>query len=138
MTRAFTDKAHPPTDVEFERILGPSAGLWQELRRRLESTHGALTLEWKYYGANSGWTMKVLRGKRNVFFVGPHEGHFVAAFVMGDKAVAAVERSDLPTALVAELVTARRYAEGRGVRIDVTNAADVARIVTLADIKIAQ
>ena len=101
MARAFTDKAHPPTDADFERVLGSSARHWQALMHALEINHGPLALEWKFYGGvGAGWTRKVMRRTRNLFFVAPHDGHFVVAFVMGDKAVAAVERSDVPPALV--------------------------------------
>ncbi len=136
MARALTDKAHPPTDADFQQVLGTSAGHWRALLEGLEATRGRLRLEWKFYGGTgAGWTRKVLHGTRNLFFVMPHDGHFVVAFVLGDKAVAAVERSALPPALVQELMTARRYAEGRGLRIPVTTPTDVATVLTLAALK---
>jgi hypothetical protein len=137
MTPAFPDKAHTPTDAELLRMLGPSAALWSDLMHRLESSHGPLTREWKHYGKTSGWTLKVFKGKRNLFFVSPRAGGFTASFVLGDRAVAAVESSDLPASLVEALVTARRYAEGRGVRVDVQSAGGIADVATLTAIKLA-
>lgn len=136
MGRAFTDKAHRPGDADLERVLGGGAKHWKAFLRALEAEHGPLSLEWKFYGgASAGWTLKVLRGARNLFFVIPQEGHFVIAFVLGDKAVAAAEASPLPAAILTELTTAKRYAEGRGVRLAVTTPADIPPALLLARLK---
>lgn len=137
MIPAFPDKAHPPTARDVARVLGARAALWAALIERLEVAHGPLRLEWKHYGKASGWTLKIFKGSRNLCFVSPKDGAFVVAFVFGDRAVAAVERSGLPTELVEALVTARKYAEGRGVRVEVQSPADVDHILTLTAVKLA-
>ena len=53
----------------------------------------------------------------------------------GEKAVAVVEKSDLPQELITELKNARKYAEGRGLRIDVKSPADVENIKKRVEIK---
>ena len=92
--------------------------------------------DWKFYGVKSGWILKTLRKKRNLFFFVPLEGSFQISFVFGDKAVAAAQKSELPQELITELKNARKYAEGRGLRIDVKNSADVEHIKTLVEIKV--
>ncbi len=47
-----------------------------------------------------------------------------------------VEKSDLLQELITELKNARKYAEGRGLRIDVKNSADVEHVKKLVEIKI--
>ena len=79
--------------------------------------------------------LKVLRKKRNLFFCIPMKGGFRIAFVFGEKAVSAVQSSDLPEAIKLELKNARKYAEGRGLRIDVKSARDVENIRKLVEIK---
>jgi hypothetical protein len=53
------------------------------------------------------------------------------------RAVAAVEASGLPEGLIAELKSAKKYAEGRGLRIEVKTKADVRSVLELIEIKAA-
>ena len=133
----FDDKTTEPTAQKLARALGESNGLWKEIKKHLKAEYGELTEEWRFYGAKSGWILKTLRKKRNLFFFIPIEGSFKISFVFGDKAVAAVEKSDLPEKLITELKNARKYAEGRGLKIEVKSPADVENIKKLVAIKVA-
>ena len=64
------------------------------------------------------------------------KGSFQITFVFGDKAVRAVESSDLPDAIKTELRDARKYEEGSGLRIDVKSAKDVKNVQKLVEIKV--
>ncbi|MEK7995872.1 MAG: DUF3788 domain-containing protein [Planctomycetota bacterium] len=132
----FDDKAAKPDDQMLAKVLGKPYRLWQEIKRHLKTEYGELTEEWKFYGQKSGWILKTMRKKRNLFFFIPLDGSFRVSFVFGDKAVAAVEQSGLPQGLVTGLKNARKYAEGRGLQIDVKNSADVEHIKKLAEIKV--
>ncbi len=132
----FDDKAAKPTNQKLARALGKSNGLWKEIKKNLKGEYGELTEEWKFYGQKSGWILKTLRKKRNLFFFVPLEGSFRVSFVFGDKAVAATEQSDLPKDLIKTLKNARKYAEGRGLQIDIKGPADVENIKKLVEIKI--
>lgn len=132
----FEDKATMPDDEMLVRALGKSNRLWKEIQNHLSAEYGELIEEWKFYGQKSGWILKTLRKKRNMFFFIPLKGSFQISFVFGDKAVAAVEKSDLPKELITELKNARKYAEGRGLRINVKNSDDVEHIKKLVEIKV--
>jgi hypothetical protein len=132
----FEDKDTMPDDKMLAKALVKSNRLWQEIKKHLKAEYGELIEEWKFYGQKSGWILKTLRKKRNLFFFIPHKGSFEISFVFGDKAVAAVENSDLPKVLITELKNARKYAEGRGLRIDVKNSADVKHVKKLVEIKV--
>jgi len=132
----FEDKATRPDDKMLAKALGKSNRLWQEIKKNLKVEYGELIEDWKFYGVKSGWILKTLRKKRNLFFFVPLEGSFQISFVFGDKAVAAAQKSELPQELITELKNARKYAEGRGLRIDVKNSADVEHIKTLVEIKV--
>jgi hypothetical protein len=132
----FIDKSVQPNDKMLANALGKSARHWMTIKAHLSERCGEWTEEWKYYNPNSGWIMKVLRKKRNLFFFFPSGSYFTIAFVFGDKAVSAAGKSDLPIRLKESLISARKYAEGRGIRIDVKTAEDVENIKTLIEIKI--
>lgn len=109
---AFIDKLTKPDDQALVRALGKTYPLWAEIEEHVATVHGESTEEWKYYGPKSGWTLKTLRKKRNLFFFTPHQGYFRIAFVFGDRTVAEILKSDLPKAVIEEVKNAKKYAEG--------------------------
>lgn len=128
----FLDKTPKPTSARLSKVLGARAGYWKELKRHVP---GPTVEEWKHYG-KGGWTLKLFRGRRNLLFLSARKGYFYVSFVFGDTAVAAAEQSDLPAALVEQLVTARKYAEGRGIRIAVKSRKDLEHAKGLLDLKL--
>ena len=136
MASIFLDKSVTPTNEMLSGALGQSYKYWEEIRNTLENQYGPLIEEWKYYSVSSGWTLKLLLKKRNLFFFTPYEKYFRLAFIFGDKAVSAVEKSDLPVKMVQELKSAKRYVEGRGLRLEIKKKTDVKNIITLVAIKI--
>ena len=136
MPSIFLDKSVKPNNEMLSAALGQSYKYWEEIKNTLENQYGTLTEEWKYYSASSGWTLKLLLKKRNLFFFAPCEKYFRLAFIFGDKAVSAVEESDLPVKMVQELKSAKRYVEGRGLRLEIKKKADIKHVITLVGIKI--
>ena len=132
----FEDKATMPDDKMLAVALDNSNRLWLQIKKHLKAEYGELIEEWKFYGQKSGWILKTLRKKRNLFFFIPLKGSFQVSFIFGEKAVAVVEKSDMPQELITELKNARKYAEGRGLRIDVKNSVDVEHIKKLVEIKV--
>jgi hypothetical protein len=57
------------------------------------------------------------------------------SFALGEKAVAEAKRWKLSTALLTAIDTAPRYAEGRGIRVEVSHHSQVSDLAALAKIK---
>jgi hypothetical protein len=136
MSSILIDKSQTPDEEILSGVLGASFKSWTEIKTSIAEQHGATKEEWKYYGAKSGWVLKLLLKKRNLFFLIPDRKHFTIGFVFGDRAVDAIGQSTLPAAVISEVKEARRYAEGRGLRIDVRNRTTVNQILKLVDIKV--
>jgi hypothetical protein len=132
----FIDKLAKPDDQALVRALGTTYPLWAEIEKHVATEHSESTEEWKYYGPKSGWTLKTLRKKRNLFFFTPYQGYFLIAFVFGDRAVAEILKSDLPKAMIEEVTNAKKYAEGRGLRVEVKTRRDVESVKKLISIKV--
>jgi hypothetical protein len=132
----FIDKLAKPDDQALVSALGKTYPLWAEIEKHIATTLGESVQEWKYYGLKSGWTMKTLYKKRNLFFFTACEGYFRIAFVFGDRAVAEIVSSDLPKAVIEEITNAKKYAEGRGIRIDVKTRRDVESVKKLIAFKV--
>ncbi len=129
------DGSRKPDDVLLRKMLGKTMGLWEELRSHLAATDPPIVEEWKFYGVKNGWSMKVLCGKRNLFFFVPREGGFMAGFTFGEKATEEIMRSRLPERLKQELRESRKYAEGRGLGVEVRTRTDVEAVKELTGIK---
>jgi hypothetical protein len=132
----FIDKSVKPDNQKLSKALGASYKYWEEIKKSLTNEYGELIEEWKYYGQKMGWTLKLLLKKRNLFFFTAYDKYFRLAFVFGDKAVAEIEMSDLPKNLIEELRNARKYVEGRGLRIEVRKKSDIENIKKLVAIKV--
>jgi Protein of unknown function (DUF3788) len=132
----FIDKLAKPDDQALVSALGKTYPLWAEIEKHIATTLGESVQEWKYYGLKSGWTMKTLYKKRNLFFFTAYKGYFRIAFVFGDRAVAEIVSSDLPKAVIEEITNAKKYAEGRGIRIDVKTRRDVESVKKLIAFKV--
>ncbi|MFA8343194.1 MAG: DUF3788 domain-containing protein [Rhodothermaceae bacterium] len=132
----FCDKSEKPTDEMIQAVLGRSYKRWEEIQNILNDRFGIVTPEWKYYGKKSGWSLKMLLKKRNLFFFGPCDKYFRIGFIFGDRAVKAIEESDIPEDLIEKVKNARRYAEGRGLQIEVRTKKQIDAIIKLVEIKI--
>jgi hypothetical protein len=134
---AFDDKSKKPTEPELEAVLGPAFLHWADLKRLVAEQPGAWNEAWGYTTRNTGWGLRIKNGERIILYMTPCEGHFLASFALGEKAVAAARKGSLPAAVLRTIDAARRYAEGRGVRLEVRNAGDVRNAAALALLKMA-
>jgi hypothetical protein len=97
---------------------------------------GAGDREWNSYSAKAGWALRLKHNGRNIVYLSPSAGRFLASFAMGDRAVEAARSSDLPATVINLINGSRRYVEGTAVRIEVMGADDVATVMKLAAIKL--
>jgi len=133
---AFSGQAKKPTGAALAAALGPSHELWQDLVADVLRELKLDAAEWHSSSVKLGWSLRLQLKKRNIVYLCPRTGYFLAAFALGDKAVAAARRSNLPAHVLKLINEAKRYAEGTAVRIEVRGADDVAVVKTLAKIKL--
>jgi hypothetical protein len=134
---AFIGLADPPTPEQVAEALGKHRALWDELLGSLSGEFGLETSNWHSYSKKYGWSLRVRRKERNIVYLAPVEQGFLAAFMLGDKAVAAARASKLSKSALAILDEARRYVEGTLVRIPVKKASDLAAVRKLVAAKLA-
>ena len=138
LPNAFIGRADIPAEVDLSAELGRAAkARWDKLLSKLAEEHRLVTREWHSYSRKAGWALRLKMGERNILYLGPCHGCFRASFVLGDKAVAAARASGLPDDVIENINGSRRYAEGTAVRIMVDAMKDVAAVVRLAGIKLA-
>jgi hypothetical protein len=136
-TSIFKDKKKIPGDDDLAEALGGSCDLWRSLRDYVHLKYPAACDEWSYSSEKNGWSFRIKDKKRAIVYLLPRGGFFKAAFVFGQKATDKIMASPIAAALKTELATARVYAEGRGIRIDIRDESIIADIKKLIDIKLA-
>lgn len=132
---AFDDKAKPPGQDELKRVLGRSSPHWTTLRNHAAQAFAPLEEIWSFSGAKYGWSLRLRQKKRVVLYMTPCTGHFLVGVALGEKAVQAAHAAPLPDWLLALIDAAPKYAEGRGVRIEVRTKAQLHAVQALAAIK---
>ena len=133
LPNAFIGRPKPPTDDELSAVLGAARALWDQLLSELALP----TQEWHSYSVKAGWALRLKQGKRTILYVTPCAGSFRVSFALGEKAMQAARESKLPAPVMKILDESPRYAEGTGVRLDVTAKKDLAIVRKLVAAKLA-
>mgnify|MGYP006178303939 CR=1 FL=1 len=128
---AGQDRHHPPTQAALKAALGPAHAAWKALL----DAHAELTRDWKWYGQNSGWSLKLMDGKRNLCFLHPQDAFFVVGFTFGHDAVERALASDLPPDIRHAVVEAPVHPEGRVFRLEIRSKDDLPPVHTLLEAK---
>lgn len=131
----FTDEAAQPGAGELAATLGRTHAHWESLVAHVEAEYTPLEKTWIFPGPNWGWSLRLKRKKRAVLYLTPCDGHFLAGFALGEKAIAAAHASGLPGPVLELIDNAPRYPEGRAVRIEVRKKTDVESVKKIAAAK---
>ncbi len=131
----FDDPNQPPEPAELRRRLGSAATAWNALVAGVAGRCPPIEEVWKFGGAKLGWSLRLLRKGRVLLYLTPQEGRFLAGLVLGGKAVAAAREAGLSPALLAQVEAAPQYAEGRGLRVELTAGGDVEGLLLLVGLK---
>lgn len=135
MISVFTDQNEMPTADNLRKALGNTLPIWQELVEYAQLACPQTTGEWSYPSAKYGWSFRIKDKKRAIIYLLPRDKFFKVAMVFGEKAVDAVLKSEVSDMIKTELKTAKAYAEGRGIRIEIRDKSLVGDVKRLIDIK---
>jgi hypothetical protein len=131
----FMDKTNVPADHDLLEKIGQSFSWWTEIREFVLASCINCKAEWNFPGKNYGWSYRIKDKKRAIIYLLPLNGCFKVAFVFGQKATDQILESDISAEIKDQLIKATKYAEGRGIRIDVTNDHILLEIKKLVRIK---
>lgn len=125
-----------PQQADLERVLQDTCSLWEAVKSFvLEACPEGLE-EWNYPGPKFGWSFRIKDKKRAIVYLLPREGYFKVAFVFGEKAFNEVLKSNVNQSIKDDLIAARPYMEGRGIRIPVHTDSDLMDVKLLIQIKL--
>ena len=132
----FQDKAIVPTDKDLAGKLGLTFDLWIQLKDFVFEKYPKAIAEWYYPGIKYGWNFRIKDKKRAIIYFLPRDNYFKVAFVFGQKATDFILGSDISTEIKNDLEQATKYAEGRGIRIEIKDNQILADIKKLIVIKL--
>lgn len=133
----FEKKTAAPGEEDLARVLGNLHPLWNELKRFVLTSAPDVYEEWSFSGKSSGWGFRLKNPKKVILYLTPCNGIFKAGFVFGPAATEEIMRSNTISEEVKEIVdSAKVYAEGRGVRFDVTDESRIEDLKRLIEIKL--
>lgn len=137
LTNAFVNQPTEPTESALAAALGPAHPLWVKLVGNLFDSGHIDGQEWNSYSPKAGWSLRLKRGQRNIVYLSPGAGGFMASLALGDKALKVARERGLSPAVLKLLKAARKYAEGTAVRIEVKKASDLVSVERLVAAKVA-
>ncbi len=133
----FDDREHQPDDADLAEALAQTQRYWDDLKSTMAGKFQPLSADWGFSGKKWGWSFRLKQKARTILYMTPRAGHFVVGFALGQKAVDAAHTTDLPRSVFEQIDAAPKYAEGRGVRLEVRTEEDLRSVVKLADVKMA-
>lgn len=134
---AFDDKSKEPQAGDLKIMLGRTCSHWDSLVAYIAAEFAPLDKTWGFSGAKWGWSLRLKQKKRTVLYLTPCRKHFLVGFALGEKAVKAAHAVPVPDSILTVIDNAPRYAEGRGVRVEVRNKKDLEAVKELAAVKMA-
>lgn len=119
MKSVFTDQHHVPNDQDLRQALGETYGFWKLIRDFTIAAYPKAKQEWRYSGVKFGWGFRISDTKRVIVYLLPRNGFFKVALVFGQKATDELLGSQVADSIKEELMAAKVYKEGRGIRLDI-------------------
>lgn len=124
-----------PTVAELRATLGSADALWSGIVRAVQETASTLTVEWKPSKGAFGRMCLLQHKQRTLLYLTPDKEKITVAIVLGERACGRAMASSLPAPVKKMLSEAKRYAEGRGIRLSVSSPKDISTIKELVKIK---
>lgn len=136
MKSIFIDKNIEPTSEDLKKGLGETFKIWKVFEEFTKENYPKAIAEWNFSSEKFGWSFRIKDNKRVILYLLPRDKFFKTAFVFGQKATEQILESTISEVIKKELMAAKVYAEGRGIRIEVRDKSNLKDIKELIKIKI--
>lgn len=134
----FDNKEIIPDANQLKYVLGKTYEIWDEIKTFVLNQYPKAIEEWNYSGKNYGWGFRLKDKKRAIIYLTPCNNFFLFSFVYGEKATKAALNSNISKEIKQIIESAKVYAEGRGVRLEIHNNDSISDIKELIKIKLEQ
>jgi hypothetical protein len=125
-----------PSTSEIETVTGSAFGVWNGVVDAVSRRFQSVEQEWKDSKSEFGRICLLKQKKRTLLYLTPQKESVLAAVVLGERAVELALASKIPDEIKTLIREARPYAEGRGIRFPINDAAGVEVVTELVAIKL--
>jgi len=137
MKSIFTEKNIVPNEVDLKHTLADTFILWQQIENFTLLQYPTSTSGWYFSGTKYGWGYRISDAYRVLVYLLPRSGYFKLGLVFGKKALTVIQDSKVADSIKQELNTTKAFAEGTGIRLNITDASLLSDILLLITIKAA-
>jgi hypothetical protein len=134
MISIFQDKTKVPDHDALKKAITVSFEYWKTIIDYVFEKYPKVIEEWNY--SKYGWSCRLKDKKRAIIYLLPREKHFKVALVFGQKAYEEIMSGQIADIIKNELQSAKVYAEGRGIRIAISDHQLLPDIKKLIDLKL--
>ena len=130
----FLDKSTTPTPHDLKLVLENTYPIWQEIENLVYEQYPDGQPKWNFPGKKYGWNFTIKDKRRALIYFIPQKSSFEVAFVFGQKATDMILENDFDPLIKKKLQEAKKYAEGRGIRIEIkdkTYLQDIKKLITV-------
>ncbi|WP_161971689.1 DUF3788 family protein [Flavobacterium silvisoli] len=136
MKSIFAHKDQIPNQNQLKDALAGTYEYWQTFVAHTQKLSPKATQTWHYSGDLYGWSFRIKDNKRILIYLLPRDQFFKIGMVFGPNATHQIMTSTISETIKKELQAAKAHAEGRGIRIAITEPTFIQDVLTLIDIKI--
>lgn len=136
MKSIFIDKKSKPTELDLKSALANTFKIWQHFVTFTKELYPEVIEEWNYSSDKFGWSFRLKDKKRVLIYLLPRDKFFKVALVFGQKATDKILESSISETIKSEIRSAKVYAEGRGIRIEIRDNKTIKDIERLMEIKV--
>ena len=122
-----------PPEPELRRLLGRRYPLFEKVAHPRPGVSG----EWRCYKKGASLLLKVIDGKRTLYYVRPDTDSVQVSFLISRKAKDAALAGRIPRRIRTALQSAQQFPEGLAVRLELHRLAEVADVEALLKVKLA-
>jgi hypothetical protein len=137
MKSVFCDQDNIPSEVELKLALADTFILWQQIENFTLLQCPTTKAGWYFSGTKYGWGYRISDATRVLVYLLPRSGYFKVGLVFGKKALTVIQNSKVANSIKQELSTTKAFAEGTGIRLNITDASILSDILLLITIKVA-
>ena len=122
-----------PPEPELRRLLGRRYALFEKIAH----LRPGVSEEWRCYKQGTSSLLKVIDGKRTLYYVRPDTDAVHVSFLISRRARDATLAGRIPRRVRELLLSAKAFPEGWAVRLEVRRLAELADVEALLAVKLA-
>ncbi len=131
----FLEKELQPQENNIKDILQDKKEFWDKYLTFVKTYDPTISCEWKFYGRAWGWSLVLLKKKKNLLYLTPVVNGFYVSFALGKKGANLAKKEGFTDKIVEIIESGENNNAGRTFDILIQEQDDVVIVEKLMEIK---